>query len=147
MQSTKVLALLISIVSFQSLQATSSSTSQESPIIIKLDSISKKDPEGFWGQLKQTISSWMPSFKVSSSHPRESVKHTENTKWWAISEEGDQPWAQEWSQLVGHVAEENAKQIKSVLTQMKYRKGEYLLGHQKGMSYYEGVAKEVKKKP
>lgn len=147
MQSIKVLALLISIVSFQPLQATSHSTLQESSVIITSDSASKKESEGFWGHFKQTISTWMPSFKASSSHPRESVKYTENTKWWAPAEKNDQPWAQEWSQLVGHVAEENAKQTKSLLTQMKYRKGEHLVGQQKGIVYYEGVAKEVKKSP
>ena len=145
MQSTKVLALLISIVSFQSLQATHL-TSPENSLSVKSDSVSK-DTKSWWGQIKGTFSSWIPSFKISSSQPRDSEKHTESTQWWAISKKDEQPWAQEWSQLVGHVADENARQTKILLTQMLHRKGEYLVGHQKGMTYYEDVAKEVKKSP
>ena len=145
MQSTKVLALLISIVSFQTLQATHL-TSPENSISVKSDSVSK-DTKSWWGQIKGTFSSWIPSFKISSSKPREYEKHTESTQWWAISKKGDQPWAQEWSQLVGHVADENARQTKILLTQMLHRKGEHLVGHQKGIAYYERVAEEVKKSP
>ena len=145
MQSTKDLALLISIVSFQSLQATHL-TSPENSLSVKSDSVSK-DTKSWWGQIKGTFSSWIPSFKISSSQPRDSEKHTESTQWWAISKKDEQPWAQEWSQLVGHVADENARQTKILLTQMLHRKGEYLVGHQKGMTYYEDVAKEVKKSP
>lgn len=144
MQYTKVLALLISIVSFQTLQATSSSTSQENPVIILSDAVSKNESQGLWGYLKQTISSWMPSFSISP-YSKDSIKHTENSKWWAFAEKNDQTWAQEWSQLVSHVAEENAKRTKSLLTQMKYRKGEHLIGQQQGMAYYEKVATEVNK--
>lgn len=144
MQTTKVLALIISIVSFQSLQATSSSTHQQNSTIIILDSSTKKETDGLWGQLKYAISSWIPSFSVSP-YSKDSIKHTENLKWWALAEKKDQTWAQEWSQLVSHMAEENAKRTKSLLTQMKYRKGEHLIGQQQGMEYYERVATEVSK--
>lgn len=145
MQSTKVLALLISIVSFQTLQATQL-TSPENSLSVKSDSVSKKT-ESWWGQIKGTFSSWMPSFKISASQPRNFEKHMESTQWWAISKKEDQSWAREWSQLVGHVADENARQTKILLTQMLHRKSEHLVGHQKGIAYYEGVAKEVKKSP
>lgn len=144
MQSIKILALLISIISFQSLHATSSSTSQKSSMTIISDSVSKREPKGLWEQLRQATFSWMPSFGVSP-YSKDSIKHTENSKWWALAEKRDQTWAHEWSQLVSHMAEENAKRTKNLLTQMKYRKGEHLIGQQQGMTYYERVATEVNK--
>ncbi|AIL12848.1 hypothetical protein IM40_03910 [Candidatus Paracaedimonas acanthamoebae] len=146
MRSIKVLALLISIVSFQPLQASSSTPQQnslESSLIVKSEP-SSKESSGLWGQTKKFISLWFSSFRSSSSSPKNLLEHTENPNWWAASEKDDQPWAKEWSKLVGHVAEENAKQTRILLTQMVYRKGEL---EQSSDEYYQELAESFKKTP
>lgn len=118
MRSAKVLALLISIISFQPLQATY-------PTIQESSSSSSKESVNFFGRAKQLLSSWLPSFNA------------------APSPEITQTWETEWDQLVDHVAQENAKQIKSLFSAMVERKVEYLAALDQGVeAYYKKLRRE-----
>ena len=127
MRSTKVLVLLASIISFQPLQATYPTTQQnssESALIVKSKSTSKESVS-FFGRAKQFLSSWLRSFTAPSS------------------QEVNKTWETEWDQLVGHVAQENAKHIKNLFMAMYERRSEYASAHDQGFdAYYKKLKTE-----
>jgi serine/threonine protein kinase len=136
-----LLVFLVSLIVFQPLHATYQISDDFSPKLTKssviTDEYCEEKPLGFFERAKNFILSVLPNLSQNSLS-----KSSDSHHWWAAAEPQDQPWAREWSKLVGHVVEENSKQTIILSTNMTYRRNEYASSHGQNIVHHKKLTKQ-----